>query len=214
MMRVTERTAIRAGLPLAYSQGFNPRPVLSLVCPRPVGVASRDDLLVVSLAEPMQAEDLLRRLNRHVPRGMEFVRAGTLAGKGTPRPVRADYELRLPPRAAPDVQARLDDLDRRESWPVERLRSAGRRKRRAPAAPRTLDLKPMVAQVGCSGGTLRWVLVPQGDQWARPGELLGLLGLDPRVDLAGVVRTAVRYQPAPQPQDGSDPPRGPTPGGP
>jgi uncharacterized protein (DUF2344 family) len=35
-----ERTGRRAGLAMRRSQGFNPRAKLSLVCPRPVAVAS------------------------------------------------------------------------------------------------------------------------------------------------------------------------------
>ncbi len=43
--RAWERTFRRAGLPLAYSEGFNPHPKLSLPLPRSVGVESDDELL-------------------------------------------------------------------------------------------------------------------------------------------------------------------------
>ncbi len=45
MLRVFQRACVRAGIEIQYSQGFNPRPKLSLPLPRPVGVASDDELL-------------------------------------------------------------------------------------------------------------------------------------------------------------------------
>ncbi len=44
------------------------------------------------------------------------------------------------------------------------------------------------------GNVLRWTLVPSGEVWARPAEVLELLGLDARGDLARLRRTAVQYE--------------------
>jgi len=68
-MRLMARAAARASLPLKHSQGFNPRPRLALVPPRPVGVASRCELMVIQLTEPIDAETLCRKLNEQLPRG-------------------------------------------------------------------------------------------------------------------------------------------------
>ena len=46
-LRVFERACVRAGLPVKYSQGFNPHPKQSLPLPRTVGVAADDELLVL-----------------------------------------------------------------------------------------------------------------------------------------------------------------------
>lgn len=191
MMRAVERTACRAKLPLRYSQGFNPHPILSLACPRPVGVASRDDLLAVSLDQEVQEGDLLDRLNRSAPRGMRCLRAKVLEGKGGPRILRTHYELTLGAKQVEPVAARLPELAGQECWTVERLISPkeGRKDKKA----RPIDLKPLIGELRLDETVLHWQGVPQGDLWARPGELLALLGLDQRVDLARVVRTAVEY---------------------
>ena len=94
-VRAIERTAARAKVPLQFSQGFNPHPILSLACPRPVGVATCDDLVMLSLAEEMQGQDLLRRLNQHAPTGMRFSRARPSLTRRTPRPRRISYQLDL-----------------------------------------------------------------------------------------------------------------------
>ena len=191
-----ERIVTRARLEVRYSQGFNPRPILSLVCPRPVGVASRDDLVVVALDAPVSARALLAELNSHAPRGMSFDRVGIVTSKATPRPRRADYRLDLPPSKAAAVTDRLAELARRDDWPVERLVS--HRGGRKGMTARTIDLKPLVSAAAVRDGRFGWTLEPQGEKWARPGEVLRMVGLDERVDLARTVRTAVTYEPEPQ----------------
>lgn len=47
-LRVFQRACIRAGIRLAFSQGFNPRPKISLPLPRPVGIESDDELIIIN----------------------------------------------------------------------------------------------------------------------------------------------------------------------
>jgi len=197
MMRACRRIATRAGLPVKYTQGFNPRPILSLACPRPVGVASRADLLVVALTDeitPPEMRRALRRMNEHCPPGIRFVKARSVAAKSSLRPRRAEYQIPLPGRRQADVARRLAELERTDCWSVERLTSArrGRGSRRFEA--RRIDLKPLVTELRLDRQMLHMTLTPQGDTWARPAEVLKLLDMDDRVDLAAVVRTAVEYE--------------------
>ena len=80
MMRLMERAAARAELPLKYSQGFNPRPRLSLALPRPVAVSSRCELLVLEFASPASGSDWARRLSEALPEGLEVQRAEPYEG--------------------------------------------------------------------------------------------------------------------------------------
>lgn len=189
MMRAVERTALRAKTPLRFSQGFNPRPGLSLPCPRPVGVASMDDLAVMTMedsAGEIDAAKLTDDLNAACPRGMRFFGARKLAGKNL-HPRKATYELELDPARTPAIVARLAELNTKEHWEVDR--QAGEDK-----ASRRIDLRPLVPQVALEGCTLRWTQVPLDQTWAKPSEVLNLLGLDGQVDLAGVVRRAVEFE--------------------
>lgn len=189
-VRAIERAAARAKLPVKYTQGFNPHPILSLVCPKPVGVASMADLAVIKLTRPMEAEQLLEVLNEQAPRGMTFTRAEVLEAKAPPQPRRVDYDSPF----KPDQQERLaeltDEFNRAETRPVERGggQSAGK-----PGRKRTIDLKRLVRDLRLEDGHLRFSLVPEGQVWARPGEVLDAIGLDGRVDLATLVRTNVEY---------------------
>src|SRR5690606_16197351 len=75
MMRLFERALARARLPVKHSEGFNPRPRMSLPLPRPVGVATLADRLVVELREPVETTDALARLRRQMPVGLTLAEA-------------------------------------------------------------------------------------------------------------------------------------------
>ena len=195
MMRLMERLLTKADLPLRFSQGFNPRPILSLVAPRPVGVGSTCDLLTVSLDSP-PADDFLHSLNAVAPQGLRFIQAGATVKKA-PQPLLADYELRLTPEQIPAVTDRLAELENEPAWPIERTSGKARR------TSKTIDLKPLVHSMAISADVLHVQLQPEGDRWAKPAELMRLLGLDERGDLARLTRTAMQWANLGSPQDAS-----------
>ena len=180
-LTAVERAGARADLPLRYSRGYNPRPALSLLCPRPVGVATADDVLVLGLDGPVEGGELLRRLNRQAPRGMCFCRAERLAGRQKLRLRRVRYELRLPAERLEDARRRVQLFVDAPAWPVE------------PAAGRTgsVDLRRLIAEIAVTGETLHWVSAGEDGLRARPRDVMEQLGLDGRSDLARVVRTEV-----------------------
>jgi radical SAM-linked protein len=181
VMRATERLLARAGVPVRYSQGFNPRPAMSLAAPRPVGVASQDDLLVLTTDQPITADELLERLNSQALRGMRALGAEEFSGR-PPQPRLMRYRTPLDAERSAAVRQRIDELSRQASWPVQRRRESG---------DQQIDLRPMVAHLEVRQQALHMTLTPRDQSWARPSEVLGLLGLDERIDLAATVRTSV-----------------------
>jgi len=182
---------------MRFSQGFNPRAILSLTCPRPVGVATDDDLITFALDEPGDGHDVARRLTQCAPTGMRFDRPVLLQSKRAPQPRRIRYELALDDDDNADVlAARLAELDTAEAWPVERVKPPAKRGR--PPRRRTIDLKSLVTTISLDNRVLSWTAEPEAQLWPRTDEVLGLLGLDPAGDSARVVRTGVDYDwPAP-----------------
>jgi radical SAM-linked protein len=64
LMRVFQRAFKRAGLPLKHTQGFNPRPSVSIALPLSVGVESCCELLDFELdGERVSNDDIRTRLN-------------------------------------------------------------------------------------------------------------------------------------------------------
>lgn len=195
-VRAVERAAARAHLPVKYTQGFNPHPVLSLACPRPVGVASLADLAVMQLTRPMSAERLLGLLNAQSPGGMTFTRAEVLQTKAPPQVRRVDYEAPVEQARQAKVADLAAKFNQADAWPVERGADQSAQQARGPAKARRariVDLKALVSDLRLEDGRLRFSLVSDGQIWARPGEVLEAVGLDGRTDLARLVRTNVRY---------------------
>lgn len=72
LMRVLFRAFSRAGLPVAYSRGFSPHPVVSFCPPLKVGMEGLNELLDLSLARPLGETSPERLLNPHLPEGIEI----------------------------------------------------------------------------------------------------------------------------------------------
>ncbi len=71
-MRAWERSLRRAGMPLAYSGGFNPRPKLQLAGVLPLGHSGEAELLDVWLEEPLPVEGFAKALAPVLPGGLEI----------------------------------------------------------------------------------------------------------------------------------------------
>ncbi len=192
LMRSCQRMAVRAGLALHYSQGFNPHPALSLACPRPVGVASRDDLLVVTLDEPVSSVDLIGQLQHAAPKGMAILGARELPAKATPQPAQSHYELPLDADTVEPVAQAVADHDSQDAWPVERRAKKSPRQRRNAPATRMIDIKPSVVELVVDEAALRFTIRHQQRGTAKPGEILGMVGLG-EATLAKLIRTRIEY---------------------
>lgn len=75
LMRLFQRAFKRAGLPLTHTQGFNPRPSVSIALPLSVGVESRCELLDFDLdGETLPNEQILSRLNGALVEGVKVLK--------------------------------------------------------------------------------------------------------------------------------------------
>jgi len=75
VQRLLQRALRRADLPLAYSQGFNPHPLMAFASALAVGHSSRAEWLDVQMAEDVDPQDLIERMNRVLPEGFLVHRA-------------------------------------------------------------------------------------------------------------------------------------------
>lgn len=75
LMRLFQRSFKRAGLPLTHTQGFNPRPSVSIALPLSVGVESICELLDFELdGEAVACDEIYSRLNRALVPGIQVLR--------------------------------------------------------------------------------------------------------------------------------------------
>lgn len=82
LMRVFQRAFKRAGLPLTHTQGFNPRPSVSIALPLSVGIESNCELLDFDLdGSPIPDEEIADRLNQSLIEGIRVLRVYRDAAK-------------------------------------------------------------------------------------------------------------------------------------
>lgn len=75
LMESFDRAIRRAGLPLAYSHGFNPHPALVFGLPLSVGITSEAEYMDIELTEEIEKETFLARINESLPEGLECLEA-------------------------------------------------------------------------------------------------------------------------------------------
>ena len=82
LMRVFQRAFNRAGLPLTHTQGYNPRPSVSIALPLSVGVESQCELLDFDLyGEKISNEEIMTRLNAALVAGIRVLKVYDEAAK-------------------------------------------------------------------------------------------------------------------------------------
>jgi radical SAM-linked protein len=124
-MSLFQRALVRSGTPLVYSEGFNPRPRISLPFPRSVGIATEEDMLCLAVeagaAGPFDCEAFRAKLMRQLPDGLELGTVEVAGGAKTFYPAAADYvfELRKGPEAE-KVREKVAALAGQQDWTVER----------------------------------------------------------------------------------------------
>src|SRR5262249_24815297 len=126
--RAFERALRRAGLPIAYSQGFSPHPKVSWVGAAPTGVASEAEYAEIQLTEHLDPEVIKVSLDAALPDGLAVLEAvpagpGGLADRIEASAWRIEVRGVRPERLREAVRALLAA----ETALVERLTKDGRR---------------------------------------------------------------------------------------
>jgi radical SAM-linked protein len=187
-MRLFQRACVRAGVKVAYSQGYNPHQRMSLVLPRSVGVESDDELLCLWLAENQtdstsspQAGIDADALRGELPDGIEIVSVETSQAKNVPEPISARYIMKVQEQGIDDgVRKRISEILAGEKVIVNRR--TGEDSRTKP-----VDVRPFLESIKAEQGQVAVDCKISQAGTIRVDEILGLLQLK-TADLTGPVR--------------------------
>ena len=75
VLRVFQRAIRRAGLPVAYSNGFNPHQLLSFASPLTLGMKSVGEYAEVEMKQAVDPKEIVEKLNKTMPEDMEILKA-------------------------------------------------------------------------------------------------------------------------------------------
>ncbi len=171
VMRVFERSARRASVPMAFTGGFSPKAKINFALSMPLGVAGLAEWLDIELLESWPAERLMNEINNYLPEGLRILRAWKAPLEGQSLNVRVssmEYLATFPERDN-DLAKRIDSIMGSES--VKILRKRGDK-------TRTVELKDYLRQMWSDDGKSVYFVLSITDKGsARPLEVIeALLG--------------------------------------
>mgnify|MGYP005851645137 CR=1 FL=1 len=147
-IRAFEMALRRSRLPIAYSEGFNPRPRLSFGLAIGVGVTSEDEKIAIDLIDSLPLPEIAERLNAALPPDIRVTEAREIP-EGTKSPISALNASRFRitvccegSEAESAITALLDS---------EQVKITRKRERET----KTVDIRPSIraaASTPCSGG--------------------------------------------------------------
>ncbi len=73
LQAILERCLRRAGLPMTFSQGFHPLPLISFGRALPVGVGSQAEWFAITLRQHLDPATVMEKLQAHLPQGMDMI---------------------------------------------------------------------------------------------------------------------------------------------
>lgn len=200
-MRMFERALARTDLPVRFSEGFNPRPKLSLPLPRPVGIATLVDVLVVELTSPTEPDEVLRQLAAQMPQGVTLLESSIPASQRAMQPASATYSLEISADQIAPVGQQIKSILLADTWPV-------RREDGEFGPSKTMDLKAYLVDANLHENRLDWTVRVTGGGSIRPSEFLAAVGLPPDQWQHRVCRTKIAWQTEAAPTDQAQAPAG------
>lgn len=180
-MDMFRRVLVRSGLDIYYSQGFNPRPKLSIPLPRSVAMVCHEELLTarVSADQSTDNKQCRERIVRQLPEGCELLTVEIVPGKVSYQPVAAEYGFAIPGELSDALE---DKVER-----IRELLATGRSIVVKSTRCKDRDVAAFIESIGVENEMLhiKCTITPKGT--IRTEEIFGLFGLEP-CQLTGPVK--------------------------
>jgi radical SAM-linked protein len=171
LQTIWERAARRAGLPLAYSNGFHPQAKISFASALPLGFSSRAEVMDMRLQADLELSELPSRLQKALPAGISVLDATSMDDAEPALQVQirsAEYEVSLVEGSeALELQAAIERVLAASNLPRERRGKA-------------YDLRPLIEQLSMVPGSRTVIfmqLAAREGATGRPEEVLAELGI-------------------------------------
>ena len=112
VLKTIQKNIRRAGLPIEFSQGFNPHMNTSIAQPLSVGVYSSGEYMDIVLVDEMDENEIISRLNESAPSGIKYISA--LAIPYTPGEKKVPQAMALIDAARYTIKFRYSDVSNLE----------------------------------------------------------------------------------------------------
>ena len=185
LLRMFDQTARRTGLPVKFTQGFNPKVKLSSARALPLGAESECEVLVVGFVEAVEPERVKEAFNAELPDELKVMVVGPPGPLARGADVIEQWDVLFEDAASVPEGGVIARVLARESLPVTRKKKNGKE--------RSLDIRPMILEVRNESDRLALVLRSVDRRHARIGEILEAL-VECGAPEAKVFKVIKRYQ--------------------
>ncbi len=174
LLRVIDRAVRMSRIDVVYTQGFNPRPKMSIASALPLGATADADLFTIHVAGPADPEAVRQALNGCLPGGVEMVEGCILPDnvKG-PEPASSEFLVGVDLdrcTSRDELMAAVRSLMEESSIPAER-ESGGRHKK--------IDIRPGIESLSvCDdalGAMALSMTLPHREFTVKPSEVVEAL---------------------------------------
>ena len=142
IVRLWQRALTRAGIPLAYSEGFTPHPRLSLAAPLALGITSSTELMDVVLSKWVSPHAFTTVVSQQLPPGLTILQVHQMPLTMPPLQAQVryvEYEVELETeKEQKGIEAALSSLLALEHLPWQHQRDTG---------PRHYDLRVLIDEL-------------------------------------------------------------------
>ncbi len=168
LMRAMQRALRRSGLPLRYSQGFNPHILITFAAPLSVGMPGEREIMEVPIEGDMAPEAFMEKLSAALPPDLPCLSV---------RPVEDAHPAPMALLAAAEYAARLDETPQDLNRTVVAFLALGEipAVRKTKTGLKPCDIRPMIYTLSLEGNTLSMTLALCEKATCKPDLLLDSL---------------------------------------
>ena len=131
IMRLWHRALHRAGIPLAYTEGFSPHPRISLAAPLQVGITSQAELMDIFCTKWVSPHFFSDAVNQQLPAGIKILQVYAIAPTMPSlqsQVSHSEYEVQIETeKDKPSVESALASLLSAKKLPWHHQRDTGTR---------------------------------------------------------------------------------------
>ena len=170
IQRAFQRGLRRSGLPVAYSNGFNPHILITFASALSTGACGTREILDVRMAEDTAPEVFVEKMNRAMPPELRITEARAVDDRhpslmGTLTD--AEYDLLIyDSETAEKLIAAIPAMMARESVPAMRKTKTGMKE---------CDIRPLISEIDGKGTHIHAVMALTEREACKPGMLLDAL---------------------------------------
>ena len=179
LLRMFQRAVNRSGLPVSYSQGFNPHQLVGFALPLPIGFTGRREYVDITLDEPMDDACVVGALSVAMPDGIEISGVREVCVSSASAVVSCSYEISL--QVNFDFGIIITDMLSSEEIMIKRKGKAGEQ---------IVNARPNIFELFQKNGVIHITAAAGSSKSLKPEYVIGVM-----LERAGISceKTSVSY---------------------